>query len=68
MDEFDLPDAYDSFDEYNDFDAIACANGDYNTFEENCIFRDHEGSDCDEDYEPEDYDGECDFYPEDYDL
>lgn len=33
------------FDEYGDLDAIACANGDYNTFEENEVFRDHEGFD-----------------------
>ena len=28
------------FNEYGDSDAIACANGDYNTFEENELFHD----------------------------
>ena len=48
------------FDEYNDFDATACANGDYNTFEENQVFLDHEGDDsyCDNVYEERDYDFE----------
>lgn len=32
----------DGFDEYNDPDATACANGDYNTFEENQCFLDNE--------------------------
>ena len=27
----------DEFNEYNDWDATACANGDYNTWEENQI-------------------------------
>ena len=33
---------YFGFDEYNDWDATACANGDYNTWEENEIFNDNE--------------------------
>jgi hypothetical protein len=42
-------DPYDMFDEYGDPDAIACANGDYNTWEENQVWLDREGYD-----EPED--------------
>ena len=30
------------FSEYGDQDAISCSCGDYNTFEENEIFNDHE--------------------------
>lgn len=46
--------------EYNDWDATACALGDYNTFEENQVFLDHEGDDsyCDNVYEERDYDFE----------
>ena len=33
------------YDEYGDLDAIACANGDYNTFEENQVFMDREWDD-----------------------
>lgn len=33
----------DEFNEYGDLDAISCANGDYNAFEENQVFLDHEG-------------------------
>lgn len=33
------------FNEYGDPDAIACANGDYNTLEENMVFMDRENDD-----------------------
>jgi hypothetical protein len=33
----------DEFNEYGDLDAISCANGDFNTWEENQVFLDHEG-------------------------
>lgn len=39
---------YDDFDEFNDWDATSCANGDYNAWEEEQVFRDHEGEDCSE--------------------
>ena len=39
---------FDPINEYGDFDAISCANGDYNAWEENQVFLDNEG------YEPED--------------
>lgn len=38
-------DPYDVYDEYMDHDAIACANGDYNTWEENQVWLDHEADD-----------------------
>jgi hypothetical protein len=38
---------YEPFDEYGDQDAISCANGDYNAFEEQQVFLDNEGG---EDY------------------
>jgi hypothetical protein len=37
----------DDFNEYNDQDATDCANGDYNTWEENELARDNEGGDFD---------------------
>ena len=40
------------FNEYGDLDAISCANGDFNTWEENQVFLDHEG---DEDEQVENY-------------
>ena len=39
----DLPDDG-AFDEFNDQDATDCANGDYNTWEENEVFHDNEGA------------------------
>jgi hypothetical protein len=30
------------FNEYGDLDAISCANGDFNTWEENQVFLDHD--------------------------
>ena len=43
------------YNEYNDWDAMACSNGDYNTYEENQCFLDqfHDsdfGDDCGDDY------------------
>lgn len=34
---------YEEFNEYNDWDATSCANGDYNNFEDNEVFHDNEG-------------------------
>ena len=54
------------YDEYLDLDAIACANGDYNTFEENQVFMDREwddspfGFDDYGDLDP-DYEYECEY-------
>ena len=31
------------FDEFNDWDATQCAEGDYNAWEEEQVFQDHEG-------------------------
>ena len=42
------------FDEYNDSDATACANGDYNSFEEREVFNDGEMEDQLLDMEMED--------------
>ncbi len=50
-------DEYPEYDEYNDLDATSCANGDYNAWEENQVFLDHEGDD-DEVGADDDYDGE----------
>jgi hypothetical protein len=36
-------DYFDSFDEYNDWDATSCANGDYNAWEEEQVFLDEIG-------------------------
>lgn len=49
MEDYDDPiDSYDLYDEYMDQDAIACANGDYNTWEENQLFYEDEYEvDCD---------------------
>jgi hypothetical protein len=33
-------DYFDGFDEYNDWDATSCANGDYNAWEEEQVFLD----------------------------
>ena len=44
-------DPFDSFDEYCDHDAIACANGDYNTWEENQVFLDREWEDDEYDWD-----------------
>jgi hypothetical protein len=33
-------DDFGGFDEYNDWDATSCANGDYNAFEEEQVFQD----------------------------
>ena len=43
------------YNEYNDWDAMACSNGDYNTYEENQCFLDqcHDSDfrdDCGDDY------------------
>ena len=38
------------YDEYGDWDAMQCAEGDYNAFEENCCFLD----DCYDSYYGED--------------
>ena len=43
------------YNEYNDWDATACSNGDYNTYEENQCFLDeccdyYFGDDCGDDY------------------
>jgi hypothetical protein len=46
----------DDFNEYNDQDATDCANGDYNTWEENELAQDNEGGDFD--YENDYPDGE----------
>ena len=43
------------FDEFNDWDATDCANGDYNTFEENQLAQEYEGWDDDNSF-PTDYD------------
>lgn len=42
-DDFDNGYGGNDFDEYSDWDATDCANGDYNTWEENEVFQDHEG-------------------------
>jgi hypothetical protein len=52
--------------EYNDPDATACACGDYNTWEENQVFLDHEWDDY---LPPDDYYNDLDYYAEEaYDL
>jgi hypothetical protein len=47
-------DPEDFYDEFNDLDAMACANGDFNTWEDNQCFLDqcHDGygDDCGDDY------------------
>lgn len=42
---YDDFDDYGDFDEFNDWDATSCANGDYNAWEEEQVYRDHEGDD-----------------------
>ena len=54
----------DPFSEYGDFDSIACATGDYNAYEENQVFLDHED---DEDFRCDIYD-EVDYPEEDEGL
>lgn len=51
-----MDDYYDGgeFNEYNDQDATDCANGDYNTWEENEVFHDNEMEDQLLDMEMED--------------
>jgi hypothetical protein len=46
------------YDEYGDDDATACANGDFNSFEENQLALDNEGDDDGEDGEGDDEDDE----------
>jgi len=36
---------FEGYDEYGDVDAISCANGDYNAWEDEQVFQDHEGAD-----------------------
>lgn len=36
---------YEEYDEYGDWDAISCANGDYNAWEEEQVFLDREWED-----------------------
>ena len=48
----------DDFNECGDIDAISCACGDYNAFEEHQVFLDHEGDDL----------GSDDFYDDRDDM
>jgi len=56
MDPEEFSEYFDEPSEYGDPDAIACANGDYNTWEENQVFLDHEGDDHDHGQEDDRYD------------
>ena len=48
------------YNEYNDQDATDCANGDYNTFEENQLAMDNEGDEPDRHLD--DYGDMSDYY------